>query len=226
MILSLLSLFLCVDLAVSKATLSLHSDSAIRSLIQKKRQLFFQIPAGANVPEGPYPDAPDYSITVVSGGMPTMTYSNGKIVINAKAAAVCAASSAPSSFCSPLALWTGAGAASILSGNRDVNRIVLGTTAIIATSSLMNMAQAQCQFDIYFNLPSPYVQDSVPTDAQNGIKFVSFINLEKRAKSTLKVNGGTCSLGQCGGPSSAGPEGCQCDDRCTELGDCCGDYGP
>lgn len=85
------------------------------------------------------------------------------------------------------------------------------------------MAQAQCQFDIYFNLPN-YVQDSDPTDAQNGIKFVSFINLEKRAKSTLKVNGGTCSLGQCGGPSSAGPEGCQCDDRCTELGDCCGDY--
>merc|ERR1719362_1872367 len=155
-----------------------------------------------------------------------MTYSNGKIVVNAQAAEACSVvDNAPSSWCSPLALWTGVGAASILSGNRDVDRIVLGTTAIIAISCLMNMAQAQCEFSIYFNLPN-YVQDSVPTDGQNGIKYVSFINLQKRAKVSqpYKVKGGTCSLGQCGGPSSAGPGGCQCDALCTSLGDCCADY--
>ena len=180
----------------SSQTLSLQTNGVINQLLTNRDRLYFEIPSDAVVMPGPYPGARDYSVTVVSGGNAAVSYFSDRIVVDSGVSNKYASSA--SSWCSPLALWTGAaGAATIL--NRDMDRAVLGTTAIIAASSLMNVAlAADCnKVEIYFNLPN-YVQDSYPASGKDGVQFVAFYSNAKRSKVTITVTGGTCSMGQCG----------------------------
>ena len=201
----LLEAFLCFQAAVSDCvpqTMSLTQNRNVNALLTDKARLYFQIPANAQVMPNPYPGADDYTITVVSDGSATIGFSSDTISVQAGSMYAYADNSP--SWTSPLALWTGAaGAATLLS--RDVDRAVLGTTAVIAASSLINVALAsQCDtVEIYFNMPK-YQQDSIPTSGTNRVKFVAFFYQEQREKVSITVQGGTCSRGQCGSCGEGG----------------------
>merc|ERR1719326_519472 len=207
---TLLPLFLCFGVVSSQAAsptgckvtpLSLKKPGIV-DIVNSRQALFFQLPEKAQVMSGVYPGSKEYSVTVVRGDVAEMVYSNGQISIDPSIGGYSGAggfntfTDAASALCSPLTLWTGAaGAAAIMSGNRHVDRAVIGTTAVLAASSLMNVALADnCKYQVYFNIPN-YKQDSEPV-VKKGKMYVAFrSSVERQKVDPIKVKDGTCSFG-------------------------------
>ena len=175
--LPLLISFLCADIVMSdcvNTTIPFGTDTIIANQILKNETVLFQVPVDAKVQTSHViTDSNDYHITVVSGGKAIMSYSPSAHVISIAPTKL----SGASYYCSPLVLWAGAaGATSILSGGRDVDRLLLGTTAVITASSLMTVAFAECAtIEISFNVPN-YFRDvnASRISSVSGEQFVSF----------------------------------------------------